>query len=226
MKKIEKANPREGGFLKSSIRSDLARFEHLLLHDDKLTEVLLDENQNLIDINSFVDYVLLQEVFKNVDGYRRSAYFYKEKDGQIKMGPLWDFNLAMGNLSFYEMGKASKWLYKKKHGYYKNTFWFKNLIQNKVFREKLIERFHSSREEGGILHYDSISALVDEQVASLKGSIYRDHTRWKSTRSPIESLIFTTRDKGESTKEHISILKWWLKRRLMWMTFSIHKIHK
>ncbi len=56
-----------------------------------------------IDVPSFVDMVLLNELSKNVDGYRLSTYFYKDNDAnnyKIFAGPLWDYNLHFGNANY------------------------------------------------------------------------------------------------------------------------------
>jgi len=55
-----------------------------------------DYNQ-LIDEASFIDWLIVSEVFKNVDSGYSSVYYYKDKDGLLEMGPLWDFDLSSGN---------------------------------------------------------------------------------------------------------------------------------
>ena len=49
-----------------------------------------------IDVASFVDYLIINELTRNTDAYVRSAYFNKERDMPIKGGPLWDYNFALG----------------------------------------------------------------------------------------------------------------------------------
>ena len=59
-----------------------------------------------IDVPSFVDYFIHTELSLNADGYKRSAYFYKEKQsadgsgGKLVAGPVWDYNLAYGNANY------------------------------------------------------------------------------------------------------------------------------
>jgi hypothetical protein len=56
-----------------------------------------------LDVPSFIDYAIVQELSRNVDGYRKSAYFHKDADGdggKLHMGPLWDFNIAFGNANY------------------------------------------------------------------------------------------------------------------------------
>jgi len=56
-----------------------------------------DKICELIDIDSFVDYYLLQELFLNKDAFWRSVHFYKEPGGKLHAGPVWDFDQGVGN---------------------------------------------------------------------------------------------------------------------------------
>ena len=52
-----------------------------------------------VDMWSYIDFMLVNEFWKNVDGYRISTYFHKKRfsdGGELVAGPLWDFNLAWG----------------------------------------------------------------------------------------------------------------------------------
>ena len=42
-----------------------------------------------IDIDSFIDHFIINELFKNTDGFRNSTYMYKDRDGRLEMGPVW-----------------------------------------------------------------------------------------------------------------------------------------
>jgi hypothetical protein len=49
-----------------------------------------------IDTPSFVNQVILHELTRNLDAYTRSQYFYKDRDGKVNAGPLWDYDLIAG----------------------------------------------------------------------------------------------------------------------------------
>ena len=140
------------------------------------------------------------------------------------MGPLWDFNLAIGNLCFYGMHKTSGWLYLKKHSGIKHAFWFKALVKNKVFRKKLIQRYFYLRQEIQLLSDDYLSSLVDFSFFSLKGSSNRDHITWRNTYTLTEKFIMSTWEKGSTPVEHLTILKKWLRLRLKWIDKNIDSI--
>eukprot|EP01025_Chloroclados_australasicus_P006745 TRINITY_DN12159_c0_g1_i1.p1 TRINITY_DN12159_c0_g1~~TRINITY_DN12159_c0_g1_i1.p1 ORF type:complete len:888 (+),score=77.43 TRINITY_DN12159_c0_g1_i1:170-2665(+) len=54
-----------------------------------------------IDIDTFVDYMLVVEATKNPDGYRGSCYMHKDRGGPLRMGPIWDYNEAFGTCCGY-----------------------------------------------------------------------------------------------------------------------------
>jgi len=83
------------------IEEHIGMFENLLVGDD-FSDPSSGYSQ-FIDVQSFVDLSLANELSKNIDGYRLSTFFFKEKDsdgGKIVMGPWWDYNLALGNADF------------------------------------------------------------------------------------------------------------------------------
>ena len=67
--------------------------------------------QSLIDIDSFIDFFIINEITKNIDGYRLSTYINVDIDQKIKMGPIWDFNLAFGNADYCDGANTQGWLY-------------------------------------------------------------------------------------------------------------------
>jgi len=224
IEKIEQKNPQEAHFIKKSIQSDINSFERLLSSQKMLTNVLKNKTQNSIDVESFVDYIIVQEIFRNVDGYRRSAYFQKLEDGKIKMGPLWDYDLAMGNLSFYRMNLTEGWLYETNHTLFRNAFWFKSFLKNKIFQKNIQSRYSFLRKEGQLLSDKSIEKIIDSQVKSLKGAPERDNKRWQDTYNFVQGRIFTTKEKAQTPYEHVSILKRWLINRLHWIDRNIYGI--
>lgn len=102
-----------------------------------------------IDINSFVDWVILQELTNNTDSaFRRSCYFTVDTDKKIRMGPVWDFDHAFGNYTidnpYYDtwtiIGSDDEDAYIK-------TCWGNYLMHNEQFRQKLSERWKQVRDE-------------------------------------------------------------------------------
>ena len=70
---------------------------------DQCLKALSDQNWELIcelmDVDSFVDFYIIQEMYMNKDCFWRSVYFYKEPGGKLYAGPVWDMDQGAGNVS-------------------------------------------------------------------------------------------------------------------------------
>lgn len=96
-----------------------------------------------IDIDSFVDWVILQELTNNTDSaFRRSCFFTKDVGGKIKMGPVWDFDLAFGNY-IVDNSNYNSWtiIGSDSEDAFVEPSWGNYLMQNKEFRARLRERW-------------------------------------------------------------------------------------
>lgn len=56
--------------------------------------------ESYIDINSFAKSYIVHEMVKSLDISGLSFYLYKDKDGMLKSGPLWDFDISSGNYDY------------------------------------------------------------------------------------------------------------------------------
>jgi hypothetical protein len=81
-----------------------------------------------IDVDAFIDYHLLIEVTKNVDGFRFSTFYHKDRGGKIRMGPLWDWNLSFGNCNGKQGFMAEGWLWPQLDD--KEYSWFRRLFED------------------------------------------------------------------------------------------------
>ena len=102
-----------------------------------------------IDIDSFVDWVIIQELTNNSDSaFRRSCYFTVDVGGKIKMGPIWDFDLAFGNYVI-DNPYYNSWtiIGSSEENAYIKTSWGNYLMQNKEFRMRLSKRWWEVRDK-------------------------------------------------------------------------------
>src|SRR5262249_35036971 len=65
-----------------------------------------------IDPASFIDFQWIVEMSRNVDGYRLSNYLQKDRNGKVKMEPIWDWNLSFGNANYLDGWKTDGWYWK------------------------------------------------------------------------------------------------------------------
>ncbi len=119
---------------------------------------------HLIDEASFVDWFIVNEVFKNVDSGFSSIYFNKDKEGLLKMGPIWDFDLSAGNPGHLQADlRVPEGFYTSRPD--KNIFFY-YLMKYQSFQEALKERWNEVFDDIIIKILDNIYLFVDEIARS------------------------------------------------------------
>ena len=81
---------------------------------------------------------------KNVDGYRLSTFYSKDRGGKLKADPLWDLNLSFGLTSYYDGYKTEGFMYKDKA----SPFWWQYFMQNPKFKKAFKARWKELRKNG------------------------------------------------------------------------------
>ncbi|MAH82924.1 MAG: hypothetical protein CMC21_06715 [Flavobacteriaceae bacterium] len=157
-----------------------------------------------IDLNSFVDFFIINELTGNVDGYRLSTYMHKDRGKKLKMGPIWDLNIAYGNSSRVPV---DDWI-ANYNSYVPNDawlvpFWWKKLLEDPIFKSALKVRWQVLRSN--VLSNSSIINLIDDTSKYLidNGAIERNYDRW--TGIPIDY------------SGAVNDLKSYLNSRLLWI---------
>lgn len=129
-----------------------------------------------IDVPSFVDYFIHSELSLNADGYKRSAYFYKEKlhadgsGGKLCAGPVWDYNLAYGNCNFCNANNLEAWCFEGGNTNPTPAFW-QRLLQDPAFRRAVKQRYFQLRKD--VLSNQRLFQYIDNQAHLLAKSV--DH---------------------------------------------------
>ncbi|MBF0208066.1 MAG: CotH kinase family protein, partial [Oligoflexia bacterium] len=230
-KKIEKwrkENSEVATKMMNAIMSDIQRFENALW--DFSQNPQNTRYQDLVDIDSLVDYVVVQEATKNIDGYRRSLHFYKGKNGKIYFGPLWDFDLAIGNvfLPSYDSHRISGWNFPRKHylDLQNPPFWFRTLMTDPLVVSKFIIRYKELRSNGGILSDNEINTRIDLMIADLGNSTERNYATWGRGRNPIVRYIYDRPPYLKGFEANFEKMREWLLARLKWMDQNVDDLQK
>jgi len=138
------------------------------------------DHHQYMDIYSFVDYFILNEISNNIDGYRLSTFFYKDKGGKINMGPVWDYDIAWGNAYYCNGPNTYGWSYQFGQycpdDYWQLPFWWDQLMTDSIFVQELRCRWESLRMT--IFDNDSIFNYINEQTAMLEEGQQRNFTQW------------------------------------------------
>jgi hypothetical protein len=164
-----------------------------------------------IDVASFIDFMIVNEVSKNVDAYIFSTYMHKANDrdgGLLKMGPLWDFNLAFGNVDYNHNAQfAPGWMFNDNI----RMYWFRRLRSDDDFKNRFNCRWKELRTSVFTDEYftDKIDALAEE----LDDAQERNFKKWPI----LGSYVWPNQYVGGSYQKEIDFLKKWIQARLDWM---------
>ena len=134
-----------------------------------------------IDVPSFVDYFIHTELSLNADGYKRSAYFYKERQqpdgsgGKLFAGPVWDYNLAYGNAGFANADNPEAWNFEGASNNPTPAMW-QRLLQDPAFRKAIKIRYQALREN--VLSDKAIDAYIDHHVRLISPCLARHFEKY------------------------------------------------
>jgi len=176
---------------------------------------------DIINIDSFIDFYIVNEVAKNVDGYRLSTFLYKDRDsesGKLNLGPVWDFNLAFGNCYYDDAWKTSSWeVYYNNDSYWKTPFWAMKLMDNSMFKNKFAKRWNELRSN--VLSNNYLESIIDSITANIEEARIRNFEKW----NVLDSAIWPNYFVGKTYEEEIDFLKEWLSNRLSWIDGNIEQ---
>ena len=178
--------------------------------------------KSYMDIKSFADYFILGEVTRNVDTYKKSRYFYKNrdsKDGLLHSGPAWDFDWAWRNLLedciHFNQTDGSGWAYKVNEceDWPVPPSWEVRMLQDNQFSDLIHNRYFELRKT--ILSKAYTDNIIDSAASLLNEAQVRHFQKWNilgiNTGTP-ESGPQPTTYSGE-----IAQFKDWIKTRLAWL---------
>jgi hypothetical protein len=162
-----------------------------------------------IDPDSFIDYHLITETTKNVDGFRFSVFFHKDRGGKIKADPIWDWNLSFGNVNAKQGWMPEYWLWPQLDD--KECTWFRRLFEDPDFGQRYVDRWSQLRTN--VLATNRILARVDEMAALLQESQKRNYEKWPILGRGINPNYFI----GATYEEEVTWMKKFIEARLAWI---------
>ena len=156
-----------------------------------------------LDVDSTINYYIINELFKNADGASSSAFLYKKRGDKLFFGPIWDFDLALGNAGYNGLDTTYGW-------HIRNAPWFARLFQDPAFEAKVKARWQVLKTEGKleqVFQYTQARALWLEQQQAKNFNLWQIFY-WETWYTRI---ILGTYDL--EVKEMIR----WQRERMQWM---------
>ncbi|MDP3180385.1 MAG: CotH kinase family protein [Bacteroidota bacterium] len=198
-------------FQKSYIQSYVRKMEYAL-NAENFT--FAGNYHEFLNDSSFIDFMIINELAKNVDGYRLSSYLYKGKNDRVNCGPIWDFNLTYGNADYYNGWETFGFQYNANlwNDGWQNPFWWNKLMKDDSYVKKLKKRWSSLRKKE--LSNQRITFVIDSLTSLISEASSRNYQRWTNV---IGTDIWPNYFVGNSYAEEVSWMKSWVSTRVWWL---------
>ncbi len=177
-----------------------------------------------MDVPSFIDYFLVNELSRNADGFKKSVFFHKDKNsngGKLKAGPVWDFDWSFKNQDYCYFNdlEGEGWAHHINDCNVDNysTGWYIRLLQDSTFQNELKCTYEQYRQN--MLDTTAIFSYIDSIGATVQNARTRHFQKWPllGHNGPdweIEPMPSTY-------NAELNTLKNWINRRLLWLDDNI-----
>ncbi len=166
---------------------------------------------SFIDVDSAVDYFLVNELVKNVDGdLRTSTFLHKKRNGKLTFGPLWDYDLAIGNVIFGWADLTDGWQIL-------SAPWFTRLSQDPLFSQMVRDRWNQIKSDGIL---DDVFAYIDAKAMWLSSVQSQNFAVWDI----LDTYLYPNRIVAGSYQGEVDAMKDWLQERIEWMDAQFNPV--
>lgn len=198
------------------------------IYSSSFTNSAGERYTDLLDLQSAVDYLWLQEFSKNGDAYGSgSTYLYKKRNGKLYYGPAWDFDYVAWGSTEYGNLHTSYWSQD-------TQIWIGRMLEDKVFADAFIARWQKLQSllsqlasTGGMLdqYAARISKMVNYNVEKYGMSkLWEDDDYEDDYINPDERV---SEEQGEivaplTFKQEVERLRSWINQRSTWVDAHVN----
>ena len=197
--------------IKYKIEQDFSHFERILYSFDYKDD--LHGYPSFIDVQSFVDYFVINEFTSNYDAGWLSTYVYKDVDGLLRLC-VWDFNSAVDNYKDSVMDPCT----------FATTFqpWYVMLTKCPEFTGQIVDRYRELRKT--YLSEEYLNRYIDETVAYLGDAVARNYEKWGYTFEQENGLLRPLDRSPQSYEEALEKMRSYIHVRGEWMDENIESL--
>ncbi len=159
------------------------------------------------DASTFIDWYLVNELTSNIDAQGlTSIWSYKDRNGKLNRGPLWDFDISTGNANYADSSEPQGfWI---RQGTYYNRF-----FQDPVFAAATRAKWDASKAA----HIDSLPDFIEANALAIQAASGRNFQKWPILRTQVwPNVVVTGSKEGE-----IAYLRDWLEQRIAWLDANL-----
>jgi hypothetical protein len=185
----------------------------------------VDGYRKYFDVPSFIQNMIIQEITKNVDAYRLSQFMYKDKESvnnKLKMGPVWDFDLGIGNANYCAGELTTGWAFNFNQvcpgDGWQVHFWWSRMMEDPAFRNELGSTWKMLRQTK--FTNVKIIGLVDSLKKVIKEPSFRNFDKWRI----LDKWVWPNVYVGYTWENEASYLQNWLIARMEWLDTNFGKM--
>ena len=184
-----------------------SEFEKLKITTSAGNASVIDGFPSVIDIPSFIDYMIINELSSNSDAYQFSSYFHKDRNGKLRAGPIWDQDLTFGyDLFFWGFDRSKTDVWQFSNGDNEGPRFWRDLYYNSKFRCHLSKRWNQLIQPDQPLNPTVISQFIDQTESIISEAVDRDSAIW---------------NKPFYHDYEIDMIKQFVQQRVTWMTNNL-----
>ncbi len=206
--RIHEPDVQEGDDNYLYIKSYVNKFEQVLYSDD--FKDVEKGFRKYIDEDSFVEWYVIGEITENSTNLA-NWYMNLKRDGKLKMGPIWDFDLAFCN-SLWGGNAMNPYSF-----YLDKVSWFSRLLQDPGFKAKVKDRFnyfYNRRED--------VYKFINDKSVYLKYAAHENENRWHTLYINLIDVAPSSLNIWGSYYNEVQCMKGWLHTRFEWLNNEIN----
>jgi hypothetical protein len=166
-----------------------------------------DGFQYVVDVPSFINYMIISEISSNSDAYQFSTYFHKDRNGKLRAGPVWDNDLTFGNdLFFWGFNRSKPNVWQFSNGDNEGARFWRDLFNNDEFKCALARRWNYLIQPGQALNPVSLETFIDQTASYISEAAARDDSVWGNT---------------GNHQQKVQQIKTFLNERIPWITNNL-----
>jgi hypothetical protein len=198
------------------VEQDGERYNYIKNYVSNVETMLYEENfdaengyAQYVDIPSFVDWYLVNEITKNNDALMHSScYIHIAPDGKLRMGPLWDYDISLGNINYNDNELPSGF-------WVRNAAWWVQLFKDTAFTAAVKERFpFYKHKKNEIFNY------VNQNAALLQWSVIENNNKWRI----FYDYTWPNFAIWGSYSNEVQYMKNWLDARFAWLEQAFEEL--
>jgi len=204
---VKEPNINAGGIQYQYIQDYLSQMEAALYGEDFMDDQL--GYANYLDVESCVDWYLINEIAKNTDAaFHASVFMYLIPGEKLKMGPVWDFDLSFGNVNYNDnFIPEGFWM--------KDARWIKRLFEDPEFVDKV-----KSRYEFFYSNKANMINMINSNASLINSSQDENYEKWET----LGELIWPNPVSFDTFEEEVDYLSDWIDKRMEWLNEEIENL--